>query len=99
MTDTPDDLVAQVLSLADVFSGRAYNADPWAISTEPTAELLRTVAKHIEALESRERVLREALTTIGHSLVCAPIDYADHNASELLRAGEIARAALAGDAP
>lgn len=55
-------------------------------------------AARIEALESRQRALREALTTIGHSLVCAPTDYAEHNARALLEAGNIARAALAGDA-
>lgn len=38
----------------------------------------------------------QALTTIGYSLVCAPTDYAAHNARELLLAGEIARAVLGG---
>lgn len=52
----------------------------------------------IRAQAERVRVLESALTTIGHSLVCAPVDYAEHNASELLRAGNIARAALQGEA-
>jgi len=52
----------------------------------------------LRAQAERVRVLESALTTIGHSLVCAPVDYAEHNASELLRAGNIARAALRGEA-
>jgi hypothetical protein len=36
----------------------------------------------------------EALDIIANSLVCGPTDYAEHNARELLRAGNIARAAL-----
>ena len=46
------------------------------------------------ALREENARMRKALTTIGHSLVCAPTDYAEHNARELLKAGNIARAAL-----
>jgi len=51
------------------------------------------------SLDSVKEVMwryEDALNLIGNSLVCAPTDYAEHNASELLRAGNIARAALAG---
>ena len=51
-------------------------------------------ASRLSEMEAENKRLREALTTIGHSLVCAPIDYAEHNAGELLKAGNIARAAL-----
>ena len=52
-----------------------------------------------QSLDSVKEVMwryEDALNLIGNSLVCAPTDYAEHNASELLRAGNIARAALAG---
>lgn len=65
---------------------------------EADATELRAAAALIRAQAERVRVLESALTTIGHSLVCAPVDYAEHNASELLRAGNIARAALQGEA-
>lgn len=59
-------------------------------------EMVAAVNAVPELLTLREEVgrLREALNTIGHSLVCAPTDYAEHNASELLKAGNIARTAL-----
>ncbi len=58
------------------------------------AKRLRAAASRLSEMDAENKRLREALTTIGHSLVCAPIDYAEHNAGELLRAGNIARAAL-----
>lgn len=61
-------------------------------------DVMKKAAALIRAQAERVRVLESALTTIGHSLVCAPVDYAEHNASELLRAGNIARAALQGEA-
>lgn len=54
---------------------------------------------HVEQIR-KIKLLRGALEAIGHSLVCGPVDRAEHNASELCKAGEIARDALSrtGDA-
>ena len=61
---------------------------------EDAASVSDAAASRISEMDAEIKMLREALTTIGHSLVCAPIDYAEHNANELLKAGNIARAAL-----
>ena len=58
------------------------------------AALIVAAVNALPELLAKVKRYEEALTTIGHSLVCAPTDYAEHNASELLKAGNIARAAL-----
>lgn len=75
-------------------------AENYAAVQIPADDLRAIIARIYAAVNALpgllERVKRyeAALTTIGHSLVCAPTDYAEHNASELLKAGNIARAAL-----
>ena len=89
------------------------------IKGEPTtAALLRTVADRLETLESRQRVLREALERIeaacpftpphpaeseydfGYQYFNTADDYALHRANrDASSVGDIARRALAGDAP
>lgn len=82
------DALASELALVTAERNRAQTA------CEQMGERITSLEAELAAERARGERMREALNTIGNSLVCAPTDYAEHNASELLKAGNIARAAL-----
>ena len=99
MTDTPDDLVARIQSWSTSCDKAAFSASLESEKKEFTAraEFLRNVANRIEALESRQRVLREELERIEDNLG----DYIERKGTvdvSIALTYEVARAALAGDA-
>ena len=111
-----DELVKQLRKDADFVDRDAYDGC-WDVKETDRGKRLRAAASRIEALESRERVLREALEKIeaacpftpphpaeseydfGYQYFNTADDYALHRANrDASSVGDIARAALAGDA-
>ena len=107
MTDTPDDLVKRLRDVGEIKDDDAYEGvDPRVVrAMRGVAEVMKQGADRIEALESRERMLLEALEPLVDVL---ELDFgASDDDSESLDGGSMratfgdlrrARRALAGDA-
>ncbi len=106
MTDTPDDLVKRLREMTDNFVefSQTSTNDLHRRLYFDRADVSRKAIERIEALESHQRVLREALETIRDRHIpdqpmADDCDEAEYARSQHTALRVIALRALAGDAP